>query len=45
VNEQSSSKSGLKNVKRRLELLYPDRHKLDIEENKKSYKVNLKIKL
>jgi len=45
ANEQSSSKSGLKNVTRRLELLYPDRHKLDIEENKKSYKVNLKIKL
>ena len=45
ANEQSSSKSGLKNVTRRLELLYPNRYKLNIEENKKSYKVNLQIKL
>ena len=45
TNEQPSSKSGLKNVKRRLELLYPDRHKLEIEENEKTYKVNLKIQL
>ena len=45
ANKQSSSKSGLKNVTRRLELLYPDRHKLDIEEKEKSYKVNLKITL
>jgi len=45
TNEQPSSKSGLKNVKRRLELLYPDQHQLDIEEKEKSYKVNLKIKL
>ncbi len=45
ANEKSSSKSGLKNVTRRLELLYPDRHKLNIEEKEKSYKVNLEIKL
>ena len=44
-DEHSSSKSGLKNVTRRLELLYPDRHKLEIEEKEKSYKVNLEIKL
>lgn len=37
--------SGLNNVKRRLELLYPDRHKLFIKEEQKSYKVDLKIKL
>jgi len=45
VNVQSSSKSGLKNVTRRLELLYPNRHKLDIVEEAKSYKVNLEINL
>jgi len=45
ANKQVSSKSGLKNVTRRLELLYPGRHKLVIEENKKMYQVNLKIKL
>lgn len=45
ANQQPSSRLGLKNVKRRLELLYPDRHKLDIEEKENSYKVNLEIKL
>ena len=45
VNEQSTSKSGLKNVTRRLELLYPDKHTLDIIKNDKYYKVNLKITL
>ena len=44
-DEHSSSKSGLKNVTRRLDLLYPDRYKLYIEEKEKSYKVNLEIKL
>lgn len=45
VYSQSSSKSGLNNVKRRLELLYPDKHKLMIQENTESYDVNLEIKL
>jgi len=45
ANEHASAKSGLKNVTRRLELLYPKRHQLDIEENNQSYQVNLKIKL
>lgn len=36
---------GLKNVKKRLELLYPDRHELQITENNSEYSVWLKIVL
>lgn len=36
---------GLKNIRRRLELLYPDRHSLEIIENKDNYTVNLYLKL
>lgn len=36
---------GLVNVKRRLELIYPDKYKLDIEETDDVYLVNLKIDL
>ena len=36
---------GLNNVKRRLELLYPDRHELTIKDEEKVYTVNLKIKI
>lgn len=36
---------GLQNVKRRLELLYPDRHVLQIRDDSRSYKVELDIKL
>lgn len=36
---------GLKNIRRRLELLYPDRHTLKIEENENCYKVNLYLTL
>ncbi|HXA00422.1 MAG TPA: histidine kinase [Cytophagaceae bacterium] len=36
---------GLNNVKRRLNLLYAERHKLSIEENKDKYIVQLKITL
>ena len=36
---------GLNNVKRRLELLYPDKHELGIEDNAEIYKINLKIKI
>jgi len=34
---------GLKNVKKQLELLYPDIYFLDIENTKESYKVTLKL--
>ncbi len=36
---------GLQNVSRRLELLYPEKHVLDIVETEKTFKVNLKIPL
>lgn len=36
---------GLKNIRRRLELLYPDRHSLEIIENKQCYTVNLQLDL
>lgn len=35
---------GLANVKRRLELLYPNKHELNIENSTDSYKVSLKLK-
>jgi two-component system, LytTR family, sensor kinase len=36
---------GLANVKRRLELLYPGKHTLDIHDTKELYKVELTLKL
>lgn len=36
---------GLNNIKRRLELLYPQRHSLQIEEDETKYKVTLYLKL
>jgi LytS/YehU family sensor histidine kinase len=36
---------GLKNAKRRLELLYPGKYWLDVISNKEEYSVNLKIDL
>lgn len=36
---------GLKNIRRRLELLYPGRHSLEIIEMKQSYTVNLQLEL
>ncbi|MGZ8522852.1 MAG: sensor histidine kinase [Chitinophagaceae bacterium] len=36
---------GLKNVKRRLELLYPGRHELVIRDEKDIYRVDLKLKI
>jgi len=36
---------GITNVKRRLELLYPDRHELNIKENENTHEVILKLKL
>lgn len=45
VPKKKSGGIGLANVKRRLEILYPEKHKLDIQENATSYNVQLKIKL
>ena len=36
---------GLKNVQKRLKLLYPSKHKIDFSESQTEYKVNLKINL
>jgi hypothetical protein len=36
---------GLENIKNRLQLLYPNAHTLEITNHKKSFEVNLKIKL
>ena len=45
-NHQPARESiGLKNVKRRLELLYADRHELDICNELSSYSVHLKIQV
>lgn len=36
---------GLQNVKKRLELLYPNRHQLQVSENEQRYEMNLNLKL
>jgi sensor histidine kinase YesM len=36
---------GMNNVKRRLELLYPDAHKLDVNDDANTFKINLKLKI
>lgn len=43
--ERENKGIGVKNVQRRLELLYPDMHKLIVEEMDDSYRVKLKLKL
>ncbi len=43
---KGSGRMGIKNCRRRLELLYPDRHRLDIEQgNEGIFRVRLEIKL
>jgi sensor histidine kinase YesM len=42
--KDESSGIGLANVRRRLELLYPDQHELKIDEKEDSYLVELTIK-
>ena len=43
LNGNTGGGIGLANVKRRLELLYPTKHKLSINDNEKWYKVTLEI--
>lgn len=42
-NKQKVGGLGLKNITRRLELLYPDKHTLETEENDHSYQVKLHL--
>ncbi len=42
---QKHSGIGLENVKKRLQMLYPDRHRLDISDEEGTFKVKLTIKL
>jgi len=43
--DDQTSGIGLKNVKRRLELLYPDLHHLDIQNENEMFEVHLNLKL
>lgn len=45
VNNKSQSGTNLLNVKKRLELLYPSRHRLTIKDSPHQYAVNLDIQL
>jgi LytS/YehU family sensor histidine kinase len=39
------SGTGIENVKKRLELLYPSKHQLEIKNNKSEFVVNLSIEI
>jgi len=43
--EIKENQTGIENVKRRLELLYPNQHSLTIEKNSGKFQVNLSVKL
>ena len=43
VPDEGSSGLGVSNAKRRLELLYPDKHSLQITDTPETYKVNLQL--
>jgi LytS/YehU family sensor histidine kinase len=45
VDETSKTEEGLRNTKKRLEIIYPDKHELTIHESEKKYDVTLKIDL
>ena len=44
VQDEPPSGKGLANIRRRLELIYPDRHKLLISEEEDTFRINLEIK-
>jgi len=44
IKQELQGGIGLSNVKRRLELLYPEKHQLDIIDNKSTYQVSLNLK-
>jgi hypothetical protein len=41
----SSNKLGIKNTKMKLDILYPDKYQLDINDNGSEYQINLKLQL
>lgn len=41
----NNNKLGIKNTKMKLELLYPEKYQLDIDDNGSEYKINLKLQL
>ncbi len=45
VDETSKTEEGLRNTKKRLEIIYPEKHELTIHESEKKYDVTLKIDL
>ncbi|MFN8332330.1 MAG: hypothetical protein U0T81_14130 [Saprospiraceae bacterium] len=45
VSEEASGGIGLANVRKRLELIYPDRHKLNISDEPDQFIVNLMLKI
>lgn len=45
VDEASKTEEGLRNTQKRLEIIYPNKHELTINETEKKYEVTLKIDL
>jgi hypothetical protein len=45
LQPQKSGGIGMVNVRRRLDLIYPDRHRLLVENNPKTYKVDMRLEL
>jgi len=45
TEEQQTRSSGLENIRRRLQLLYPDKHKLKINEPEGAFEVSLEVEL
>lgn len=45
IKKDTTGGVGMENVRRRLDLIYPGRHKLTIEKNSREYKIELSIEL